>query len=102
MNHIKFSHKYAKLLHPDTGRPIVNAMLLQVLDIKLEELSRHFIAYDTDGIYKLPDKGEYLMLIFQKGDDDIFTTLRRKTPNKNEYYRSKVGEYFEIIIEEIK
>lgn len=102
MNKIKFSHRYSKLILSGYKGYVCKAMLLQVLKIKLENLSRHFLAYDTDGVYPLPKKGDYLMLIFQKGDNDIFTTLRRSTPSKSEYYTSKVGEFFQIIIEELK
>ena len=98
MNKIKFSHKYEKLIM-STGLVAPTAMLIQVLNVYLEELSIQFIAYDTDGVYQLPVQGEYLLLIIEKFGG-IFTTLRRFTPNKNEYYRSKVGEYFEVIIEE--
>jgi hypothetical protein len=92
---IKFSHNYNKLRGLKSGDQI---RLLQVINIKLENLTNGFLMYDTDGIYPLPKKGEYLMLIFEKGLGDIFTTLRRYTPDKNEYYKIHQGEYFDIII----
>jgi hypothetical protein len=68
MNKIKFSHNYWKL-PPAEGY----ALLLEVLEVKLENLSRAFINYDTmymengkDGYYKLPKKGDYLLLIFNQ------------------------------------
>ena len=62
------------------------------------------MAYDTnDGLFKLPNKGFYLMLIFQKPKQiegicatDIFTTLRRCAPGKESYYRKHIGEVFEV------
>ncbi|MCE7856890.1 MAG: hypothetical protein DYG97_10150 [Ignavibacteria bacterium CHB3] len=94
---IKFSHKYEKLRGLKSGDQI---KLLQVLNIKLELLTNSFITYDTDGVYPLPKRGEYLMLIFEKGHGDIFTTLRRFTPDKNEYYKCHQGEFFNVIINE--
>jgi hypothetical protein len=105
MNSIKFSHTYQKLLdsHNDV---IETAILLHVQWINLADLSVDFINYDTDnGKYKLPEKGSYLMLIFLKPHEDyitdlnLFTTLRRQTPEKEKYYLSKIGQQFKIIIE---
>lgn len=99
---INFSHTYQKILdrHNDV---IESAKLLQVIPVKLEELSDVFKNYDTDnGMYKLPRSGEYLMLIFLKNpksymtDLNLFTTLRRSTPEKLKYYTSCIGEVFEI------
>ena len=98
MNKIKFSHYYDKLYQVP---PITQAKLLEAIQIRLEDLSPAFLAYDTDnGLYDLPKKGRYIVLIFAKGENDIFTTLRRDVPHKYEYYVSKRGEVFEIIIEE--
>lgn len=95
--HIKFSHKYEKLGGLKSGDQV---KLLQVVNVKLEQMSNSFLMYDTDGVYKLPKQGEFLMLIFEKGHGNIFTTLRRFTPNKNEYYRIHQGEFFNIEINE--
>jgi len=95
MNKIKFSHLYHKI--KDTKQ----AILLMCLPIKLEDLSKEFLAYDTDkGTYPLPKKGDYLMLIFQKNISDIFTTLRRYTLEKLEYYKSRQGQWFDIVLEQ--
>jgi len=104
MTQIKFSHIYNKLLdsHDDV---IGKATLLQVIPIKLEDLSADFIDYDTDyGTYQLPVKGEYMMLIFLKPSFgcpnlNLFTTLRRWTPEKYRYYLEKVGKIFEVVLE---
>jgi hypothetical protein len=97
MNKIKFSHKYNKLF--TCGNGVANKVqLLQVLNIQLENLSPYFIFYDTDGKYELPKKGNYLMLIFERDNSSIFTTLRRSTPTKEKYYRSKTGKFFEVVI----
>jgi hypothetical protein len=102
---IKFSHCYGKLLDGNE-RPVLAAKLLEVLPVDLGDLSRWFIAYDTDhGVYKLPKKGKYLLLIFRRTNSallkgkDIFTTLRRATPEKEKFYRGAIGQWFDVIIE---
>ena len=105
MPKIKFTHVYEKILdqHNDA---IESATLLDVVPINLKNLSPEFMAYDTnDGLFKLPNKGFYLMLIFQKPKEcegvcstDIFTTLRRCAPGKESYYRKNIGKCFEVEI----
>jgi hypothetical protein len=106
---IKFSHGYTKLLNAFV--PHENAKLLEVLTVNLEELSTHFLDYDTDdGTFQLPESGKFLCLLFLKPKTDgsynvsdyaaanLFTTLRRWTPAKETYYRSLIGENFAIEI----
>lgn len=102
---IKFSYLYDKLLN-EHNDCIDNAILIEVLNVNLESLSASFIEYDTNcGIFKLPKKGKYLMLIFLKQKEnyicsnDLFTTLRRWTEDKEKYYRESIGTTFDIIIE---
>lgn len=93
---IKFTHEYDKLKDVDFAR------LLDVLPIDLKDLSVPFRNYDTDdGVYKLPKKGEYLLLIFEKivtypscKARQLFTTIRRRTVTKESYYRSRIGKLF--------
>lgn len=94
---IKFSHKYTKLL-TDSGEVVKSAKLLQVIEIELDEMSKEFLAYDTDnGLYDLPKKGTFLMLIFQKSSGNhLFTTLRRFTPEKFNYYHRSIGQVFNV------
>jgi len=106
MNTIKFSHNYKKLevlgFHNEIGR-ITRATLLEVIYVRLESLHKEFLDYDTDnGKYKLPKSGTYLLLIFKKTDEDIFTTLRRCTPEKEQYYRNNIGGTFAVEIEKKK
>lgn len=96
---IKFSHEYAKF--PDGFE---ESELLDVLPVKLESLSRRFLEYDTTYIdhkageikhYPLPKKGDYLLLLLQSTDANhpgLWTTLRRRTPAKEAYYRGHIGE----------
>jgi len=100
MRKITFQKKYWKL----NVLGSMEAKLLDVLDVNLEDLSKHFIFHDTlydngsagGGNYKLPDKGEYLLLIFA-GANGLFTTLRSgRCKTDVEYYRSGIGQTFKI------
>lgn len=101
MHTIKFSHPYRKLFIG--GVPVTRAKLLAVEPVRLQDLPAEFLDYDTDGgLYALPKTGDYLRLIFLKPglDMHLFTTLRRQTPNKLDYYKSKIGELFQVVIEQ--
>ena len=103
---IKFSHAYRKLIQTkyNCSREFVHkARLLDVVRVKLEDLSAKFLDYDTDnGVYPLPKKGDYMMLLFLKPSGaDIFPTLRRWTPEKERYYRDGIGVEFDIEITEV-
>ena len=98
---IKFSHPYRKLFV--SGQLITRAKLLLVEPVKLQDLTAESLEYDTDnGKYELPKKGDYLRLTFLKPGQDahLFTTLRRNTPGKKEYYSTKIGELFEVVLTE--
>ena len=96
---IKFSHKYSKLM---TGVQNIGfcqkLYLLDVINVKLEDLSKSFLDYDTDeGTFALPKKGDYMMLLFKKETTiHLLTTLRRRTPDKEKYYRSAIGQWFNV------
>jgi hypothetical protein len=100
MYKIKFSHVYKKLTYPFCEESHVEkATLLEVLPVELEKLSKTFIDYDTDkGVYPLPKKGQYILLLFQKGEYGIFPTMRRYTPNKWKYYKDRIGKEFVVEI----
>jgi len=100
---IKFSHLYFKM-----PRDYQLSKLLDVIPIKLEELSKDFREYDTTfqqvgGLtvcYPLPDKGNYMLLLLQAGSGKghLWTTIRSqwgKSGNKLEYYRKHIGEVCE-------
>lgn len=98
---IKFSHKYSKLCR---GRDFCESLLLlDVINVRLEDLSPTFLEYDTDdGLFELPKKGDYMMLILQKDNTtsgtNLMTTLRRRTPEKEKYYREAIGKWFNVVI----
>ncbi len=101
MNQIKFSYPYRKIALD--GAPITRAKLLLVQRVKLQELPAEFLDYDTDGgKYKLPATGNYLLLTFLKPGKEfhLFTTLRTDRPGKIDYYLSRIGELFNVVITE--
>lgn len=108
MKTIKFSYPYDKM---PAGYYL--SKLLDVIPIKLEDLSQEFLKYDTliegDEYYKLPAKGDYIILMLRStairddnGDlqeaSQLWTTIRRRTPEKEKYYRGLIGEVLECKI----
>ena len=51
------------------GEEIENATLLHLEKVHMQNLSKEFIDYDTEGIYKLPNRGTMLLLIFKLHDN---------------------------------
>jgi len=102
MPKIKFSHQYMKLAIQTEC-----ATLLQVFVTDAEELSKEFRDYDTayfaEGgakYYELP-KGKVLVLVFEDSDNNyLFTTIRRWTPEKEQYYKNLQGETLEVEVTE--
>jgi len=97
MNGIIFSHKYKKLLTGSNLLP-VNVRLLQVFIILKSDLTSNFLEYDTENIFKLPETDKFLLLIFKKPGANIFTTIRSYNEGKELFYKSKVGEFFKVIL----
>ena len=119
MPRIKFSHVYTKmpnLLNSDGWENY----LVGVSVVNLEDLPERFIAYDTEifeyypkktppsSFYPLPNKGKFMILtLFCKGGNNekgrkVWTTIRRWTPRKEQYYRGLIGQEVEIKIMEAK
>ncbi len=101
---IKFSHFYSKM-----PRDYQYSKLLQVLPIKLEDLSEDFLRYDTSYLdggeetqYPLPANGNYMILLLQAGSGHgkLWTTIRSREHAKSKmdpynYYKPHVGEVVE-------
>lgn len=109
MKKIRFSHDYKKfegLIH--TKDPLsdnMKVLLLNVLKINYKDLSGEMIKYDAEykgeygmKMYELP-KGDLILLIFQTNYGKIFTTIRRYTKEKWDYYKKSEGEIFKLEIE---
>lgn len=102
---ISFSHDYFKIVAVDKS---ANNLLL-VFRTHYDKLDKDFIAYDTcyedkDGnmcFYELP-KTEVLVLLFFSKNGELFTTIRRFTPQKETYYKSLIGKWFKVVIKEEK
>lgn len=100
-NQIKFSNYYLKFGTLGKSVPKFSS-LIEVLVVNLEDLSESFLDYDTrftGGTFKLPKKGKYLLLIFQNSPiHALFTTLRKWTKRKEDFYKKKRGRVFRLEI----
>ena len=102
-NKIKFNAVYTKLINPRTHIRYTYATLLEAIPYHYEDLSLSFRLYDTansdstNSDYVLFNSGECIVLIFRT-PCGIFTTLRKLTGSKLKFYRSRIGEGFEIVI----
>jgi len=104
MSKIKFSHKYYKF---PAGYD--KSKIAQIIVLDEGEISQPFREYDTvftsnnepDGFYPLP-KGKLLLilLIANSGRGWIWTTIRRWTPEKEQYYKRLVGQVVECEVTE--
>lgn len=110
MKQIKFLHEYDKMLNNSFEEIPKKAILLEVFVKDSEELHPRFIEYDTIYFghktkiwkyYKLP-KGKVMILLFESffANEEImlWTTIRRFTPQKYEYYNKARLENFEIVL----
>ena len=102
---IKFSHIYTK-----QPRDYQTSKLIDVLPVRLEDLSLDFILYDTaylDGgegkNYPLPEKGAYMILLLLTQSGCLWTTIRSQRGSggrdKLAYYRGKIGEWVECEVQ---
>lgn len=116
MSNIKFSHTYEKMPKGLFEVPKAPTSLLAVFVDDTKNFCEFFVKYDTfysikeieksethNFFYPLP-KGKVIVLLLIT-HNDLWTTIRRWTPQKEAYYRGRVGTDFEIIInngEEVK
>lgn len=101
---ISFKKLFRKLLDQDGRHVVASAALLAVIKISgKSELSNDFIEYDTDMDYTIEENTPLLMLLFLKpstnNTKNIFATVRVWSEEKEQYYRTAVGNDFNIIIE---
>jgi len=97
LHSIKFSHNYPKLWNQKEA----SLICINIIEKTYFPLTKELIEYDTKdckgNYYPLP-KTNYLQLIFL-GDKLIpFCTIRRRTPEKEKYYRGLVDNIFQIKI----
>ena len=105
---IKFSHKYTKMpfCNDNFG---AHTYLTEVEPVNLEDLDPEFIRKDTEisggGHYPLPKRGKYMILWLFTTDGlkaHRWQTIRRWTPEKENYYVSHINEMVNIQTEENK
>jgi len=99
MSAIKFSHAYPKL-HGQTSAELLAVRPIRIDKNTPEELLEYDTKYDG-GYYKLAT-GDYIQLIFLGNLRIPFCTIRKAyPPSKVEYYKSKIGEQFEVMVKPI-
>lgn len=103
---IKFSHRYVK--HPYNVQNGSVVTLIEVLNSRFEDLHKSFIEYDTTTVnnekYPLPGRGDCLVLLFlgiglSWDTAELFTTVRRSTPEKERYYMGLRGKKLVVKID---
>jgi hypothetical protein len=103
---IKFSHKYEKMPYEPT-----TAVLVGVEAWDIENLPPDFLDFDTlyqdkqgPNYYQLPKNGRVIVLFLWGRCENtlhfLFTTIRRCTESKWDYYHNSLGETFAIEIKE--
>ena len=103
MNKLKFSHDYTKLPLSWEGTHAILAGIMYVPDMEQFKLrSPEIITADTEfrgesGNYDLNFREGILLTFIHLTSGKAFTTIRRHTPQKWEYYEGKVKETFELI-----
>lgn len=107
MRSIKFSHEYSKMQSEHHLIPM-KAVLMEVFVVDSKDLHKRFVEYDTSyfdfkiqnwSYYKLPNS-KVMVLLLRSFSDFIWTTIRRYTPKKFEYYKNNRWNVFQIVIEE--
>lgn len=107
MMKLKFNHNYAKM-----PEDVSKTCLLEVIKTHYNKLHSVFLVYDTeyeDGYYQLP-KTDLLLLVlisYEKNisggyNEVVWTTLRRYSKEKEDYYISEIGNDVELKIVESK
>ncbi len=103
MKTIRFSHRdYDKFLRIEK-RPPFTARLLQVFLLQREDITDAFRVYDTKYYTEKGDPEYYslegrlwIVLLFET-DGLLFTTMRKATTPKLQYYKGAQGEEFTIV-----
>lgn len=101
---IKFSEEYGKMLNND-GKMPSKVLLMEVFLSDSKDLHSRFVEWDTIywneaknnwAYYKLPTGKVLILLLKNTATDKIFTTIRRYTPSKYEYYKKNRWQAFKI------
>ena len=107
---IRFSHSYPKLWGQTSGR----LLAVELLDAKEVQKNEDLLEYDTKysytddmerqwyNFYDLPKSGKLVQLIFLGNKGIPFCTLRPDHHGKFSYYTDKIGQEFEIVVQEVR
>ena len=104
MKVVRFSHKDYEKFRRIQKNPPFTARLLQVLLLENRDVSDAFREYDTkyydkEGTKYYDLQGRvWIVLLFEADNGLLFTTVRRATTPKLQYYRDAQGEQFEIVV----
>jgi hypothetical protein len=106
---IKFSHIYDKHGKLFDGLGVKKAYLVAVQRVKPEDLPDVFLAYDTryhmmDGRrvvaehYPIDFKDGLLLIFFAPEHEHLFPTIRRRTAEKERWYKSQLNKLFDVVM----
>lgn len=97
---IVFDHRYLKL--PGGLNSGSDVRLIEVLKTKFEDLHPLFLCFDgstfRDETYNFPKTGGALVLLLLY-KTELFTTVRKHTPEKELEYKSAIGSWLKVEIE---
>jgi hypothetical protein len=103
MNKLKFSHDYTKLPVKWDGTQAILIGVQHIEDMdQFKKRLPQLIRADTffrgeEGSYPLKFKEGLLLTFFHLDTCQIFTTIRRFTDEKSEYYQDRELEIFELV-----
>ena len=105
MEKVNFS-KSVRKLWDDKGEIVTEARLLDVLVVDMKDLSKYFLAYESDeGKLRLPSYGKCMLLIFLKPTElgkaksfDLFTKLRKYSPQCYKSCKRNIGHVMKVHI----
>jgi len=111
---IKFSHIYPKMPH-DIKDTRLKHKIVSIIEVDLKDLPDEFKEYDTRFFnletgkwehYIFPFEGKCIVILIISSrvfeiytERILWTTIRRWTPEKAEYYTGLTGKEVEIVIE---
>lgn len=82
-----------------------NLELLHVQRVHSKDLHDAFVNYDTritdskgTHFYKIPEGPLLLLILKSRHKGQIVTTLRKWTPQKEDFYKLRVGDMFKVVI----
>jgi len=103
MNKLKFSHDYMKLPVKWDGTQAILIGMQHIEDMeRFKKRLPQLIRMDTmfrgeEGFYPLTFKEGLILVFFHLNSGTLFTTIRRFTKEKSEYYQREELEIFELI-----